>query len=371
MKAHLTEGFIQSLEFTGQQYDVYDTVERGLILRVNKKEGKAYTVQYARGKRIKIADFGKMPLKLARLKTKEVIADAKKGKFQKETKTYLTYNQYLEEIDYPWMQANIEQAERIYYSIKYYFASKVGHKLLTEITFNDIEEIKINLTKRIKKSTINTQLGRFKASMNRAVEREFILFNPIQKVKHFENADPERVAYLKEDQKEKLFSAFSETPKFIQVMLLIALNTGIRKKAVRTLKWKNIELEGQYPQLTVESKYNKNKKTHHVPLNDTALTALKEWKKISPSSEWVFMNPDTNRPYTDIQYHWQKLREKVNLEHFRWHDLRHDFASGLAAKNIPLDVIGDLLDHSDPKMTKRYRHLQPKTRYDAVSTLNK
>jgi integrase len=61
--------------------------------------------------------------------------------------------------------------------------------------------------------------------------------------------------------------------------------------------------------------------------------------------------------------------KQAGIEGFRFHDLRHTFASHLAMRSVPLEIIGSLLGHKDPKMTKRYSHLSPASLKAAVTTL--
>ncbi len=60
---------------------------------------------------------------------------------------------------------------------------------------------------------------------------------------------------------------------------------------------------------------------------------------------------------------------QAGIEKFRFHGLRHTFASHLAMRGVPLETIGSLLGHKDPKMTKRYAHLSPASLKAAVTTL--
>jgi len=62
--------------------------------------------------------------------------------------------------------------------------------------------------------------------------------------------------------------------------------------------------------------------------------------------------------------------KKAKLNNFRWHDLRHTYASLLAMKNVSIYTIAELLGHSTIRMTKRYAHLSPKYKEEVASLLD-
>ncbi|MCY1552644.1 Tyrosine recombinase XerD [compost metagenome] len=72
---------------------------------------------------------------------------------------------------------------------------------------------------------------------------------------------------------------------------------------------------------------------------------------------------------TDVKTAWLELLKNAGVEDFRWHDMRHDFASRLVMAGVPLNTVRDLLGHSDIKMTLRYAHLAPDSKAAAVELI--
>lgn len=151
-------------------------------------------------------------------------------------------------------------------------------------------------------------------------------------------------------------------------MVLLSINTGLRQGELFNLRWEtDINLERAI--LTVNGKTAKSKKTRHIPLNREALSALREWRNQTPTNEFVFSSKDGKR-FNNVRKSWDSLLTKANINNFRWHDLRHHFASKLAMVGVDLNTIRELLGHSDLTMTLRYAHLAPEHKAAAVAKLD-
>ena len=74
-------------------------------------------------------------------------------------------------------------------------------------------------------------------------------------------------------------------------------------------------------------------------------------------SDYVFINPRTNRPFFSLSSYWYPIRVEAGLGKVRLHDLRHSFASHAAAASETLPMIGKLLGHARVDTTARYAHL--------------
>ena len=72
----------------------------------------------------------------------------------------------------------------------------------------------------------------------------------------------------------------------------------------------------------------------------------------------------------DIRTSWKNLMKRAKIEGFRFHDLRHDFASELVKKKVDLYRVKNLLGHASIKTTERYAHLNKAELQKAVSELD-
>jgi site-specific recombinase XerD len=71
----------------------------------------------------------------------------------------------------------------------------------------------------------------------------------------------------------------------------------------------------------------------------------------------------------NVKKSWTNLLKEAGIENFRWHDMRHDFASQLVMKGVDLNTVRELMGHADMKMTMRYAHLALSSKLRAVEVL--
>jgi len=140
------------------------------------------------------------------------------------------------------------------------------------------------------------------------------------------------------------------------------MNTGLRLGEMLKLRWNNVHFDRRW--LTVEGREAKSRQTRHVPLNDEAMGLLNRWRQQTNGGRRIF------EIGTGFRTAWPKLLRRANITNFRWHDMRHHFASRLVQLGVPLNTVRDLLGHSSVAMSLRYAHLAPDQRREAVAKLN-
>ena len=255
----------------------------------------------------------------------------------------------------------------------------------------------------LKAASVNRYTSCLRAAFNYAVRIGLIDKNPIARLSPLKERDSKQVVrFLQPDERERLEKALEkredrirseresanqwrrergykvkrdkkgEFVDYLKPLVLLSLCTSIRRGALLALLWSDIDFSTQT--VTLRSADDKTGKTHRLPLSDDAIDILSSWRKQSEDAtpdSYVFPNPKTGGSLQAVKTSWKNLLEDAKIENFRWHDMRHDFASQLVMKGVDLNTVRELLCHSDMKMTMKYAHLAPQSKLNAVQVLNR
>lgn len=167
------------------------------------------------------------------------------------------------------------------------------------------------------------------------------------------------------EKEEATLLAFA--PDYFRPAIVISINSGLRDAELRKLTWADVDFERGV--LTI--RHTKSKRDRVVPMNETLRRTLQQIPR-HMTCPHVFTNAKTGRMLTHgfNNTTWKKTLKRAGITKLRWHDLRHTFASRLAQKGVPLQVIKELLGHSTLQMVLRYAHLQQQNLRDAVAALD-
>jgi integrase len=113
------------------------------------------------------------------------------------------------------------------------------------------------------------------------------------------------------------------------------------------LRWSDIDFDAR--QLLVRK--SKTRKQRHVMLSRRAHWLLRKMAAHDPLAEWVFGSEDRNgaaSPVTDVKKAWRRAQRIARIADFRFHDLRHTFASHYAMKGGNIYALAKILGHSNP-----------------------
>ena len=245
-----------------------------------------------------------------------------------------------------------------------------------------------------KGSTINRDLSVLSGALSKACTWDFLLSNPVRKVQKCRVDKLPVTRFLSESERTRLILALRRRDldrrkarlsanrhrrkrgypllppigrysDHLTPTVLINLNTGLRRGELLSMTWKNVDLDRRL--LTVPGLNTKNHQSRVVNLNSEAVTVFTRWKRQS-SGSFVFANAD-GKPLKYLKTAWSRVLRMAEIQDFRWHDLRHTFASNLVINGVDLNTVRELMGHSDIAMTLRYAHLSSEHKAEAVEKL--
>lgn len=201
-------------------------------------------------------------------------------------------------------------------------------------------------------------LAALRAFLSWCVESEYMPANPARGAarKGLDVDPPGRVRYLDDPERKRLLVACEQVHEWRLLPLVqLALLTGARQGELLGLKWEDLDLGRGLASLPV----TKNGRPRAVALSGAAVAILRELEaKRRPGSAYVFPNPvATGRPAFPRDA-WEVAVAAAELEDFRFHDLRHTFASYLLSEGASLVELAAALGHRSLSMVQRYAHLE-------------
>ena len=160
--------------------------------------------------------------------------------------------------------------------------------------------------------------------------------------------------WLSEDEEKALLEG---APAHLRPMIIGALDTGMRRGEMLAMRFCDIDETRQV--LVLRGSTTKSKKTRVVPIGTARLQAVLQYQRLDaegeakPETAPVFSNA-FGEPIHYFRTAWERALSKAGLSDLRWHDLRHEYASRLAERGVPLSQVRDLLGHASIMTTERY-----------------
>jgi integrase len=241
-----------------------------------------------------------------------------------------------------------------------------GH-FLRDITSESISQYKAQRYQEgAKPSTLNRELSLMKHAFDLALkEWNWIRENPMSKVK-MERENNERDRVLSYEDEERLLAA---SPPWLKEIIQFALDTGAREREILSLQWPQVDLFRKVMSIRQE----KTGFTKSIPLTSTVFELLKSKAKVRHlhCSLVVPSENDTQITASNLGRALRNALTKTEIKDFRFHDLRHTFASRLAQRGIDLYLIQKLLGHREPRMVQRYAHHSVESLRAGIEVLEK
>ena len=225
----------------------------------------------------------------------------------------------------------------------------LGKLMLDEITLDVIDRVKSERLKTVSKSTVNRYLAVVRSILLRARD-EWEWIDKAPKVKLFREP-PGRERSITVEQAEALLR---ELPAHQRDVVLFTLATGLRQSNVLRLEWSHVNLESGHA--WVDADQSKNRRPIAVPLNLKALEVLRRQIGKHPARVFTYAGRPLDRANTHA---WQKALKRAGIENFRWHDLRHTWATWHRQSGTPTHELQRLGGWRTSVMVERYAHLAP------------
>lgn len=409
MAATLTEKTVLNADPAAKPYEIADRGSRhsikGLILRVQPSGVKTWYAQIERGKRERLGDGTVKTLAEARVLAKKIIgkgADGHDFQAERRQKKVLNDTTLLSYLDGPFKthaEASIATGSEMIARVKKHFKFLLD-KPMTEITELDMAKWRRERSK-VSLETQRRELTYLKAVLNHAVREKAI---PGHQLAHYrargtllEKDSKAKVRYLTPAEETSLRAALDEReaelrearqrtnlwraqrgyglyPEIgpleyadhIKPLVLLALNTGLRRGDLFGLKWEHIHLDRRQIVKVIEKtsharrKAGKKPEAAILPLSSEAVAILTQCERQKhPTSPYVFTSPRSGGRLDNIKKAFEALLDRAKIPDFRFHDLRHTFASRLVMAGVDINTVRELMTHSDIKMTLVYAHLSP------------
>ena len=240
-----------------------------------------------------------------------------------------------------------------------------GSQKLSSITPKNVTRYKVQRRDNgASSSTINRELYMLSKAFKLAVnEWEWLNQNPVSKVsKETENNERDRwLSYAEEK------GLIDNCPEWLSDIIIFDLHTGLRQDELLSLEWTRVDMQ----QKTILIQKTKNGKPKAIPLNQNAFDVLVKRSKIGNiHNDLVFFSSHgTKFNRFNVKRAFRKALDKPGIENFRFHDLRHTFATRLVQKGEDIYKVAKLLGHKSIKSIQRYAHHCPESFRSGVDVL--
>ena len=376
-------------------FEITDASLNGFVLRVQPSGVRTFLLRYGRTGRATIGRANEMSADEARTTALKVLANVRDGlpPWTGIRTNETTLGAFIEGDYYQWFKANrsVKTADWTLDRLKHAFP-KWWRLPISHLTPEMVERWKAERANEgVGRSTALRELASLSGVYTRAVKTfKVATVHPIRDVEKPKLDRNPKVRFLSDKEESDLRAALSARDAeaiaarertnqwrierkrdplpalkhyadHLTPAVLLSMNTGLRRGELLSLKWSDVDLKERV--LTVGGDRAKTGQTRHIPLNSEATEVLEHWLDHAADPDRVFPIA------TGFKTAFSSLLKAAQIAGFRWHDLRHHFASRLVQAGVPLATVRELGGWKDFEMTLRYAHLAPDQRRAAVEKL--
>lgn len=283
-----------------------------------------------------------------------------------------------------------------------HISSRLGTARVTDVTRADVETLAAGMLKLgLSPKTVRNTLSFLHSIFEHAIDEGWARENPVRRAtrpgrRRQGDVDPdlqfltlaELDAVLRAIPDEIVHRAPAPTRKgrrgpapppppdvlgpVLRVVVLAAAITGLRQSELLGLRWRDVDWVAQRIRVRntfVRGEHSTDGKSdlstrRSVPMADRLARELDRWSQRSEygsADDLVFAHPQTGAPLdrSKVTKRFKAACRDAAVREVRFHDLRHTFATRLAASGQPLRTIQEFLGHADSKTTQIYAHYAP------------
>jgi len=253
------------------------------------------------------------------------------------------------------------------------------NRLLGRLSLIELTETRLHgyIKKRRNEGAGNRTINMELACLSRAIGKPWRQLWP--KLRKLEEPQTIGKALTQEEEDRLLQAAAANRSPLIYPFIKIALLTGLRFGEIRSLRWRQIDLEQRT--LTVGRAKTEAGTGRVVPMSHELETVLSEYAAkytkqfgslkpewfVFPACDHTHLN-NPERPVTGIKTAWRSIRKAAGLS-IRFHDLRHTTATKMAEAGVPEATMEALMGHMSRAMLERYSHVRMEAKRAAMEAV--
>jgi len=377
----LTKNVIDQHDPADKDYFVWDSEVKGFSCRVWPSGKKTYMFVYRsplNQKKVffKIGVHGNITVDEARIEAKKLSSavasghDPREQKQEKiiEQKQSMLFGYFFSIFKEKYMTTDYKDQGRNNMSLaNVHVLPRFAENKLDEITARDIKQFLESLSHIT--TTANRCFALLSIMFKKAEEWEYLppKSNPCTGVKKYKENKKQR--FLDRSELLKLEESLNQQEReqkgsyYTVNALRLALYIGCRKSNILKLEWENVHLKEHYVFLP-DTKIGEGA----CPLNKKAYDLLVSLKR-QEGNPYVFPGKVPGKPLAEIKTAWRQILKRAGIKDFRFHDLRHSFASLSLSQGVDLYTVSKLLGHKNIATTTRYAHLELEKLKDASNKM--
>lgn len=234
-------------------------------------------------------------------------------------------------------------------SILRWMAPHLSGRALNAINRELLDEVRKARSKGVAASTVNRYMALVRSILRRACH-DWEWIDRVPKVGMLRQSGG-RIRALSRGEYVRLLA---ELPLHLRDMVIFSVATGLRQANVTRLQWRQVSMERRH--LWVGADQHKNGHAHSVPLNGAAMEVLERRQ----GDHRVYVFTYEGEPITQVSTKaWRNALRRAGIEDFRWHDLRHTFATWHREEGTPTHELQRLGGWKTQSMVERYAHVAP------------